>query len=45
MRVSAVDPVSLTEVVFQAPASTSQHRIKELAAQKLRYVIEKKKKG
>ena len=43
VRVAAVDPMTGTEVIFQAPASTSQQSLQNLAASKMRYVLGKKK--
>jgi hypothetical protein len=43
VRVSAIDADSGTEIVFQAPASTSRAALKKLAASKMRYVIRKEK--
>ncbi len=36
-RVTAIDPVSLVEVVFQAPAGAGRTLIEQLARQKLAY--------
>ncbi len=36
-RVTALDPVSLVEVVFQAPSSADRATITQLARQKLAY--------
>jgi hypothetical protein len=36
-RVSAMDPASLVEVVFQAPASADRATVMQLARQKLAY--------
>ena len=44
VRVCAVDSKTGLEVVFQAPAMTSQAELKRLAAQKMRYVAEKNRK-
>jgi hypothetical protein len=41
LRVTAIDPVSETEVVFQAPVKTSRRDLERLAVNKLRYVISK----
>jgi hypothetical protein len=41
LRVAAVDVATGTEVVFQAPASASRASIDRLAANKLRYVMDK----
>lgn len=39
VRVAAIDPVTRTEIVFQAPATVSRREIDRLAEQKLRYRI------
>ncbi len=41
LRIAAVDAVSGTEIVFQAPSSTSPSALQRLAASKLRYVRER----
>jgi hypothetical protein len=41
VRVSAIETESGTEVIFQAPASTSSADLKKLASNKLRYVMKK----
>jgi hypothetical protein len=41
LRVTAVDADSGTEIVFQAPFSTPRSALKKLAADKLRYVMNK----
>lgn len=38
LRVAAVDPASLTEVVFQAPLGTDRATLAALAQQKLAFV-------
>ena len=42
MRVAAMDPVSLTEVVIQGPIDTDRSRLVDLAKQKLDFVLAKK---
>lgn len=42
VKVSAMDAQSLTEVVMQGPASTTQAILKENALKKLEYVLRKK---
>lgn len=42
MRVSAMDPQSLTEVVIQGPISTHRNNLADLARQKLSFVLAKK---
>jgi hypothetical protein len=41
LRVAAVDVATGTEVVFQAPISATRASINRLAANKLRYVMNK----
>jgi hypothetical protein len=41
LRVAAVDVATGTEVTFQAPASATRASIDRLAANKLRYVMNK----
>ena len=41
LRVTAIDVDSGTEVVFQAPAYSSKAALNRLAANKLRYVMQK----
>ncbi|MGB9153495.1 MAG: hypothetical protein WCD70_10460 [Alphaproteobacteria bacterium] len=43
LRVTAIDADSGTEVVFQAPANASRAQLQSLAADKLRYVMNKEK--
>lgn len=44
VKVSAIDPATGTEACIVAPAKgVTQERMKELAVQKLRYVMEKNK--
>ena len=45
LRVTAIDAVTGTEIVFQAPATTSCASLQALAANKLRYVIKKQKEN
>ncbi len=45
IRVAAIDPVSGTEVTMVAPHNANISDIKRIAARKLAYVIEKKKKA
>lgn len=42
MKVTALDPVSLTEVSFIAPSNAVRTDVKRLAISKLSYVIRKK---
>lgn len=39
VRVSAVDPVTYTEVQIMGPVGAGQEGLKRVAAQKLRYVL------
>lgn len=41
-RVTAIDPASLVEVVFQAPVNTDRATIMQLARQKLAYRLARK---
>ncbi len=41
VRVTAVDAQTGTEVVFQAPANSSQLALQRMAVQKLKYVMNK----
>jgi len=41
VRVSAIDAETGTEVVFQAPASTGNAELRELAVKKMAYVLKK----
>lgn len=41
IRVTAMDPESGREVMFQAPASTPHSDLQRLAANKLKYVLKK----
>lgn len=43
LRVTAVDALTGTEVVFQAPSYASQTEIRNLAVNKLTYVMRTKK--
>jgi len=43
LRVTAMDAASGTEIVFQAPASTSRDTLHRLATNKLAYVMAKNK--
>jgi hypothetical protein len=45
VKVSAIDPVTNTEVVVQGPASASQEQLSRTAIAKLRYVLGKKQSG
>lgn len=45
MRVCAMDPSSLTEVVIQGPINTDRSTLAELAKQKLAFVMKKKGHG
>jgi predicted acylesterase/phospholipase RssA len=45
LRVTAVDAATGTEIVFQAPASSSKAALQNLAASKLRYVLSKGGEG
>lgn len=42
VKVSAIDPVTNTEVVVQGPASAGQEQLSRTAIAKLRYVLAKK---
>ncbi|MFA5040336.1 MAG: hypothetical protein WC464_01705 [Bdellovibrionales bacterium] len=41
VRVSAIEAENGTEVVFQAPATTSNEDLKRLATNKLKYVLKR----
>lgn len=41
-KVTAIDPVTLTEVVFQAPINAPRAQVEKLAVQKLEYVLGKR---
>jgi len=43
LRVVAIDAETGTEVTFQAPATTSRPTLERLAADKLRYVMGKRR--
>lgn len=43
VRVVAIDPITRTEVVMVVPSKTTREEIKRVAAQKLAYVLGKKK--
>ncbi|MEQ8664375.1 MAG: hypothetical protein RIC16_01495 [Rhodospirillales bacterium] len=43
LRVSAIDPDTLTEVTLVADPRTSEEELKRVAARKLHYVIQKKR--
>ncbi|HVO13899.1 MAG TPA: hypothetical protein VMV26_01740 [Alphaproteobacteria bacterium] len=43
VKVSAVDPVTLTEVSISGPASAGQAALGQAAIRKLRYVLERRK--
>jgi hypothetical protein len=45
MRVSAMDPASLTEVVIQGPIGADQASLADLAKQKLMFMLAKKRGG
>jgi hypothetical protein len=45
LRVTAIDPITGTEVVMVAPAKTTRKEIKRNAARKLAYVLSKKLNG
>ena len=45
VRVVAIDPVTGTEVTMVGDASRSEEVLKRLAAKKLAYVLDKKKKA
>lgn len=43
VKVSAIDPVTMTEVSIIGPSSASQAELQKTAVQKLLFVLEKKK--
>lgn len=43
LRVTAIDALTGTEIVFQAPAHTSPEEIRKLAINKMAYVLRTKK--
>ena len=45
VKVMAVDPVTLTEVSIQAPASLSEEAMTQAAIAKLNYVLKKRAEG
>lgn len=45
MRVTAMDPHSLTEVVIQGPVGADRNNLADLAKQKLSFVLGKKAQG
>jgi len=45
MKVSACDPITLTEASIIAPPGSSQREAAELAIRKLHYMLEKNKDG
>lgn len=45
VRVVAIDPVSGTEVTMIGDSKRGEHELKRLAANKLRYVLDKKRKA
>ncbi len=45
VKVSAVDPVTATEVSIQGPASTEEWCLRRAAVQKLRYVLRQRETG
>jgi len=42
VRVTAIDPITRTEVIMVAPAKASRKEVKHTAAKKLAYVLKKK---
>lgn len=42
VKVSAIDPVTMTEVSLSVPANLSQHEAAQAAIQKLKYVIKRR---
>jgi len=44
VRVTAIDTETGTEVVFQAPTHASKTAIKKVAADKMKFVLDKQKK-
>jgi hypothetical protein len=45
LRVTAIDPVTGTEVTFQAPASLRPVELRQTAINKLKYVLKRNKDG
>jgi hypothetical protein len=43
VKVSAVDPATLTEVSISGPASAGEAALRQVALRKLRYVLERRK--
>lgn len=43
IRVSAMDPVSLTEVVLQGPAAAGEAALRHAVLQKLAYVLRRRR--
>lgn len=43
VKVSAVDPVTLTEVSISGPASAGEQALRQAAIKKLRYVLARRK--
>lgn len=43
VRVTAIDPITATEITMVAPTKGNQNEIKKIAARKLAYVMAKKK--
>ena len=43
VKVSAVDPVTMTEVCIQASGSTEERVLREVAIRKLQYVLQRRK--
>lgn len=44
VRVTAIDPITGTEAVFQAPVNTPRSSLEQMALNKLRYVLSKQTK-
>ncbi|MGI9509590.1 MAG: DUF6898 family protein [Geminicoccaceae bacterium] len=44
IRVAAIDPATLTEVIFQAPLTADRAALTALARQKLAFVMGRKRK-
>ena len=45
VRVSAIDPASLTEVVLQGPAAAGEPALRRAALRKLAYVLARRRAG
>ena len=43
VKVSAIDPVTLTEVSISGPASAGEQALRQAAIKKLRYVLARRK--